>query len=462
MTRSRAAASRRWLWTLCWLGPLLLAWGVLSVLAHHTSLWAIHATSWLFGCLLLLSYGVLWGWAAGMTRHPRLTLFRAVACTLALTGILLCLELPVLLKLVHWRLVFEQLAGDGWRYGWAYRLDSDLEFRRRPHEQWSERSSSDIELGWNMPPSLRAPLVYTYDRWGYRNPVDMEQADIVLIGDSYVEGWYVSDDDTVARRLQVQLDHAVMNFGIAGYGTLHEYRVLTQDAIRFQPKVVLWFFFEGNDVYDDYRFEQFLLAQFPNLSESTAHPHGVAWRGRWTEHTFTLNVFQRLRRWLDPVFPNRAPYFGRLTVPGQEAETVYFATYGAASWTEWIAARWQKTRATLEQVVEFGRAQDIHILFVFVPIKFRVYQPFITFAPDSPCRTWGVWPIDTLFAEFCRATGSSCLDLTPIFQADIRTGGMPYVSVDTHWSAAGHALVADRLALELHQRGWLTTPLPEQ
>ena len=28
----------------------------------------------------------------------------------------------------------------------------------------------------------------------------MDQADVVLIGDLYVEGWYVSDDQTVATR----------------------------------------------------------------------------------------------------------------------------------------------------------------------------------------------------------------------------------------------------------------------
>jgi hypothetical protein len=189
MTSYRPAANcNRPVWALLWFGPLLLAWGGLMVLSHQTSLWAIAWTSWLFGWLLLLSYVVVWGWATGMARQPCLTLFRGIACTLAPAGILLCLELPVLFKLVHWRLVFEQLGGDGRHYGWAYRLDSELEFRRRPHDRWAERPSSDIELGWNMPPSLPEPLVFTYDGWGYRNPVDMEQADVVLIGDSYVEG----------------------------------------------------------------------------------------------------------------------------------------------------------------------------------------------------------------------------------------------------------------------------------
>lgn len=32
-------------------------------------------------------------------------------------------------------------------------------------------------------------LSFTYDKWGYRNPVNLHHADVALIGDSFVEGW---------------------------------------------------------------------------------------------------------------------------------------------------------------------------------------------------------------------------------------------------------------------------------
>jgi hypothetical protein len=64
---------------------------------------------------------------------------------------------------------------------------------------------------------------------------------------------------------------------------------------------------------------------------------------------------------------------GHLVIPGQEAQVVYFTAYGAALWTDWIAERWEMARTTLAQVVEFGHTQGLHVLFVFVPIKFRVY-----------------------------------------------------------------------------------------
>ncbi len=136
---------------------------------------------------------------------------------------------------------------------------------------------------------------------------------------------------------------------------------------------------------------------------------------------------------------------------------MHFADYASKPWSDFEAGRWKKTRDTLAQVSEFSKAQGIPVLFTFVPIKFRVYQPFVTFPPDSPCVTWSVWPTTELFLEFCQSTGVPCLDLTKPFQAHVRGGAMPYSPVDTHWSPQGHALVADRLASELSRRGWLTS-----
>ena len=48
----------------------------------------------------------------------------------------------------------------------------------------------------------------------------------MLLGDSFVEGWYVSDDQTVAAQLAARLGRPVANLGVAGYGALQALRVL--------------------------------------------------------------------------------------------------------------------------------------------------------------------------------------------------------------------------------------------
>ena len=443
-------------WSVLCLGPLFLGWAGLILLSHQTTESAILWTRQLFGWMLLITYGFLWSWAIGVSRQPRLTLFRGIAWTITLLGLILCLELPATLKLVHWGLVFEKISDEPQNYLWAYQPDKELEFRRRPNDHWEGYLSSDIEFGWLMPRSRHEPIAFTYDKWGYRNTKDHDHADVALIGDSYVEGWYVSDTETTAQRLQTRLSRPVINLGVACYGTLQELLVLQKDAIRFHPSVVIFFFFEGNDLYDDNRFENSLLSKRSNLMEKKPNPRGFAWTQGWQQGSFTYNFFRRLRRLAHPVLPNKPPYFGYFAMSGQEKRTVYFTDYAAVPWDDWMASRWEKTRDTMAQVAEFSKAQDIHLLFTFVPIKFRVYQPFLTFPPDSLCATWRVWPIAELFLEFCQSNGVPCLDLTQLFQENVRDGGMPYSPVDSHWSPEGHDLVAQLLEKELNQRAWLS------
>jgi hypothetical protein len=176
----------------------------------------------------------------------------------------------------------------------------------------------------------------------------------------------------------------------------------------------------------------------------------------WTQRSFTFTALRRLRRLSNPVLPNTPPYSGHLSLPRLGERTIYFSGYASKPWTDFEAGRWKKTRDTLAQVAEYSRAQGIHVLFTFVPIKFRVYQPFVKFDLDSPCRTWRVWPIAEMFSEFCQSAGVPCLNLTELFQEAVRVGGMPYSLVDSHWSPEGHSLVGDFLSSELAKRGWLS------
>jgi hypothetical protein len=306
-----------------------------------------------------------------------------------------------------------------------------------------------------MPPSLQQPITFTYDQWGYRNLSDHEQVDVIMIGDSYIEGWYVSDDETAAHILQASMQRPVANLGVAGYGTLQTAIVLRKEAPRLKPRVAVWSFFEGNDLYDDETFESAMLAPPVDDPEADTHPEGFIRGKGWKNRSFTRHALRRLRRWAEPIIPNRTPYVGYLKQPGYERQAVYFADYAGVPWSDWIDGRWQQARATFEEAAAYADEQNIKLIFMYVPIKYRVYHPFIEIDPDSPINDWGLWQLlPRLFLEFCRNTNVACIDLTEMFQTAVRDGEMPYALTDTHWGIAGHRLVAERLETELQQRGW--------
>jgi PAS domain S-box-containing protein len=94
-------------------------------------------------------------------------------------------------------------------------------------------------------------LTYTSDRHGFNNPPSVwdDSIDIVAVGDSFVQGWCVSPDDNFVSVIREQYP-GTLNLGIEGNGPLVMLATLKEYAESVRPKVVLWFYFEGNDLTD--------------------------------------------------------------------------------------------------------------------------------------------------------------------------------------------------------------------
>ena len=73
-------------------------------------------------------------------------------------------------------------------------------------------------------------------------------------------------------RLQELTGRPVANLGVAGYGTLQELKVLEKYALPLEPRLVAWFFFEGNDLDDDQQVRERNGVQAPASLRRRPHP----------------------------------------------------------------------------------------------------------------------------------------------------------------------------------------------
>jgi len=427
---------------------ILTGWGALVLLSHRPTSGAVLWTNRLFGWIVLLSYVSAWGWWLGPRRSERHAWFRCAMVNLVVAIMWLAFELPAAVNLTNWGVLLHRLIAPqplNHQYRTAFLLDPELEFVRPPHARWSGPAATDLEAEWLVRPSVSRFLTFTYDARGYRNATELDRAEVVLLGDSFVDGWGVTDQETSASVLQAKLGKPVANLGVAGYGTLQELAVLKREAPRLQPAAVVWFFFEGNDLYDDWRFQRTLMSLTSVKANRQGPAQPVTRAHTWRQRCLAGNFLRLLRAWSDPLIPNRVPYFGTLTTSSTGRQTVAFADYAAVAWSPWLADRWSQTKAAFEEGSRFCRQRGIRLMLCYVPDKFRVYQPFVEFPADSPCQKWATWPLPADFAEFCRANQIPFLDLTGPLRESARQGGMPYPPADSHWSAEGHKLVADIL-----------------
>lgn len=96
--------------------------------------------------------------------------------------------------------------------------------------------------------------LYESDRYGFNNPDkvwDEKNLEYLFIGDSFVHGSCVEQDNNVVSKFSKLTKKNSLNLGMGGNGPLIELATLIEYGIKFKPKKVFWFYYEGNDLQSD-------------------------------------------------------------------------------------------------------------------------------------------------------------------------------------------------------------------
>ena len=92
------------------------------------------------------------------------------------------------------------------------------------------------------------PIVQT-DKYGFTNDKNLykkNSIDIMLIGDSYTEGYSVLSNENISSNLN-NAGFNTINLGKGGNGPVLELATLKEYALPYKPKIVIWFF-----LYNDF------------------------------------------------------------------------------------------------------------------------------------------------------------------------------------------------------------------
>jgi hypothetical protein len=126
--------------------------------------------------------------------------------------------------------------------------------RGRPKFEKPPFTFKDRQLGWKLTPNLNVyakpwlssqKLLFHTDRYGFRNRErDLPQEGaVMLLGDSFVEGYYLDESETISARLENKINAFVYNFGVGGFSTDQELLVAHAALEKFKTKWVVLFFF---------------------------------------------------------------------------------------------------------------------------------------------------------------------------------------------------------------------------
>jgi lysophospholipase L1-like esterase len=345
---------------------------------------------------------------------------------------------------------------------------------RRP-EVWH----FDAHLGWKHLPSSSGWMVgpeyeveMRINKEGLRDQMyAREKAPaaqrILLFGDSFVEGWGVRVEDSIAKKLEEQLRQdgqdrvEVINFGVAGYGSDQELLFFEELGSQFEPDQVVVFFYV-NDLINNmskqgigaergykpyFRFDRMGRLQLAGTPVKKV----PFWdKSAWQEQPWTRHFEKYLHEnWHLYVLLNKALTAAELDT-GQR-QKFYQALYGVGSDSNVFKA-WELTGSLLQIFQTQVEKAGAELVLVYVPAIVQVEEENWQTKRDL----FGLigefdlqrpnWQLKRQAARY----DIPLLDLSEEFIKKAQDSELYFR--ESHWNPQGHALAARLVADFLRQR----------
>lgn len=329
------------------------------------------------------------------------------------------------------------------------------------------------------------PLVLTSDSRGYRNADNLQQYDVVAVGDSFVAGSHVSDEQAWVELLRKSTGQTIYNTGVSGTDPLTYLNNFITVGRAFKPKTVLLMLYEGNDFRDA-----------PPLPTPAGTPPPASAEARSQSLGFYAKaspVTKGLRRLAEEVL---AKVGSQWSVPGY-AETVGFMPlrlvvndkqqaysfepkrlqYLVNDNQQAFAASsdWKNVRDVLEKFVLLSKKDGFRLVMVYAPSTPHVILPLLekeipaqqlrnfldiknkkNIEMDAEAYKQQVFSrldvSENTWLAWCQERGVACVSTTSALRQAAASGQQVYFSYDQHWTPEGNAVAAGVVDAFLRQQ----------
>ena len=320
-------------------------------------------------------------------------------------------------------------------------------FRRQGPENWTGRV---IATGLRMSGSRERdyddepPVTIEYSSEGFRNPPDLADWDLAVVGDSFTELGALPYEQLFTTLMAQQLGLRVKNLGISFTATPAQTHLLRAFGKAPSTRRALLVWFEGNDL-PGIASE---LSRLDSFRKKGVHPEMPS-----TQSSFIAAVGGL---WATLTMPEVRHANAIYTHGGNETRvTIRYSPPSAAELTD-------KQRSNLQTVfADYARAcleLGLEPWLAFMPCKHRVLRGHLKFLPIEPgsyedargyarkVRKWRGSDLPEFIGEEAQKNGLRFVDLTPALLQRTERGELTYNGIfDTHLNRLGAEVVANEL-----------------
>ncbi len=303
---------------------------------------------------------------------------------------------------------------------------------------------------------------------------------IMVLGDSFMAGLQVNDDETFSRHLEGFFRESdslpevdVMNLGVPSFGTDQEYLAFNEYGRKYKPDMVLLAFYPQNDVANNYRVIERRNSVYPKpffdiedgrLVKLPFHDETPGWikLARRISEPFRSYPFIRDRLMGIPAIHNLLFKVGIVgVVPKEEVvnppvmDTNYpsrwmrqVKVYDRQLSDDWKHA-WAITKELILKVrheVELTGAEFV-LVEIATPISALPEKSFEKYFKGAGIENLDINKPTNILSAFSEHNGVNFISLTPVFRnvisGDTNLFSEYYLSCDGHWRSLGHRLAAE-------------------
>ena len=346
--------------------------------------------------------------------------------------------------------------------------------------------------GWTIPPHTTGLLFSStfssyvhYNDKGLRGPERSYRSEpgvyrILLLGDSFMEGYQIPLGYLFATRLEEILAHRsveIINLSIGGYGTVQQYLYLGEEGLKYQPDLVLLAFPPGSDIRDNSmklqrlytrRFggkagmrpyakigdDQELKILIPNARFVEVYSD---WRQKMIAKSRQLSFWEQLLtvRYVNAQFfresePKVNPNIKYGAYIGEYDPALYplYKLTNEEYKTTWEQS-WQTTRRLILLIAALASQSGSEFGLFTVPARIQTDAVYLDKTRKRyPSLTFALDRIDTEVASFARDYQIRFFNLAPVFREHYaaRDETLFLGKEDQHWNRAGHRVAAAAVA----------------
>ncbi len=291
---------------------------------------------------------------------------------------------------------------------------------------------------------------------------------VLLLGDSFTEGYYAEEPETVRARLESALARGcgpveVINGGTIAYSTDQEYLFFREDGRRYAPDVVVLLFY-SNDLY--YNASPVGPGNEPKPfvergDDGAPVVHNVPVpQGNEGQLSRVQGGKRKLKPWRGSIalrlLSNRtvdsAPELHAalarlgLVEPVSTDPPREFWPYGPGHGPE-VKEMWDATDAILELLQRDVAAASARLGVLYIPVRFEVNDEVweLTKRRYRLGRRWDPFVVHDRLQEIAKRRAIPFVDPREALRAAEARSGGAYYTQDVHWNAEGNAVAARAL-----------------